>query len=148
MLQAWRLSGWRSLRTRGEPILWVLHVGYAWLPLGFALKAWALAGGATIAQFWQHAFGIGAVATMILAVMTRAALGHSGRPLTVARGIAWAYGLLSLSALARVLLPHLGWLDYATSLLVAALLWTAAFTLFVAYYGPILTTPRIDGKLG
>jgi uncharacterized protein involved in response to NO len=118
------------------------------MPLGFALKAAWLAWGATAGAFWLHALGVGAVATMVLAVATRVALGHTGRPLRVATPVAWAYGLLSLSALARVLLPHAGVLDYDTSLLVAAVLWTAAFLVFLVVYVPILVSPRIDGKPG
>jgi uncharacterized protein involved in response to NO len=148
LLHAWRLAGWRSLRVGGEPILWVLHLAYAWLPLGFVLKALALWGIAEFAQFWLHAFGIGAVATMIVAVMTRASLGHTGRPLVVARPIAWAYGLLTLAALCRVLLPHTGVLSYPVVLLLAGGLWTAAFAILVAVYGPILTQPRVDGRAG
>ena len=100
LTHAARLSGWRSFRTRGEPILWVLHVGYAWLPVGLALKATALLAGAAWAVKWQHALTSGAFATMILAVMTRASLGHTGRPLVVSRAIAVAYLLLTLSAAA------------------------------------------------
>jgi len=148
MLHAVRLAGWRSLRIRGNPILWVLHVAYAWLPLAFALKAVALLTGASFAQFWLHAFGIGAVATMILAVMSRVSLGHTGRALVVARPIAGAYVMLTLSALSRVLLPHTGTIGYDWAIVIAGLLWTAAFALFVAVYGPILARPRVDGRPG
>jgi uncharacterized protein involved in response to NO len=148
LLHAWRLSGWRSLRTRGDPILWILHVGYSWLPLGFALKAVAILTGAGWAQFWQHAFGIGALVTMIFAVMTRASLGHTGRPLVVGPAIAVAYGLVTLAALIRIAGPALWPGDYFTVLLAAGTCWTAAFVVFVAVYGPILTTPRVDGKAG
>lgn len=148
VLHALRLAGWRSLRIRGEPILWVLHLAYAWLPLGFALKAIATLTGADFAQFWLHAFGIGAAATMIMAVMTRASLGHTGRPLAVARSIAWAYGLLTAAVLARVLLPHLGLLSYTGAVAIATVFWSSAFAIFVGVYTPILTRPRVDGKPG
>lgn len=148
-----RQSGWRSLDTRGEPILWVLHLAYAWLPIAFALKAGAamaqlLGADFALGQFWQHAFGIGAVATMILAVMTRASLGHTGRPLQVAPAIAIAYALLALAGVARVVLPQLGVLDYDASLLVAGALWSSAFAIFAVHYAPILMGPRLDGKPG
>jgi uncharacterized protein involved in response to NO len=147
-LHGWRLAGWRGLRVGREPILWVLHLAYAWLPLGFVLKALALWTLADFAKFWLHAFGIGAAATMIVAVMTRASLGHTGRPLIVARSIAWAYGLLTLAAVSRVLLPHLGFVPYPVVLLIAGAFWTAAFAIFVAVYGPILIRPRLDGRAG
>ena len=102
LAHAIRLSGWRSFRTRVEPILWVLHVGYAWLPVGLALKAFALLGDAAWAMKWQHALTAGAFATMILAVMTRASLGHTGRPLAVSRSIALRLLLLTTSTVFRV----------------------------------------------
>jgi uncharacterized protein involved in response to NO len=147
-LHGMRLSGWRSLRTRGDPMLWVLHLAYAWLPAGFALKGIALLGNAAWAQYWQHAFGIGAIATMILAVSTRTALGHTGRPLVVSRPIVVAYLLLALAAALRVAGPVL-WPDsYSGVLLAAGVSWMSAFLIFIVVYAPILGRPRIDGKPG
>jgi uncharacterized protein involved in response to NO len=148
VLQGWRLSGWRSLRARGEPMLWVLHIAYAWLPAGFALKAAALLAGADWARFWLHAFGSGAAALMILAVMTRTTLGHTGRPLVVPRSIAVAYLLLCAAALLRVVAPSIWAAEYSGVLLAAGLCWSAAFAIFVAVYAPMLTRPRVDGKTG
>jgi len=146
--QAWRLAGWRSLRTRGEAILWVLHVGYAWMPIGFALKAVSLLAGAAWAGFWMHALTMGVFGTMILAVMTRAALGHTGRPLTVSRSIAAAYAMLTLGVAARVFGSALWPSGYLSVLFVSGLLWTAAFAVYVAVYAPILVLSRADGKPG
>ncbi len=143
-----RLSGWRSLRTGGDPMLWVLHLAYAWLPLGFVLKGTALLGESAWAQYWQHGFGIGAIATMILAVTTRTALGHTGRPLTVSRPIVIAYLLLALAALLRVAGPAVWPDNYSDVLLAAGTSWALAFLIYVAVYGPILATPRVDGKPG
>ena len=83
VIQVARLAQWRTLQTLRQPIVWVLHLAYVWLPLGLTLKAAALLTGAAPAAFWLHALTIGAAATMILAVMTRASLGHTGRPLVV-----------------------------------------------------------------
>ncbi len=148
VLHAWRMAGWQGLRTLRQPILWSLHLAYAWLPLGFVLKAIDLGTDLPIGTFWLHAFGAGAAATMVLAVTTRVSLGHTGRPLVVAPAVAVAYGLLALAAAVRVFLPHLDVLDYSSTLALAALLWSGAFLIFVAVYGPILLTPRIDGKSG
>jgi uncharacterized protein involved in response to NO len=148
LAQAWRLAGWRSLRVRGEAILWVLHVGYAWIPVGFALKASWLLLGAGWAVNWLHAFTMGAFGTMILAVMTRAALGHTGRPLAVGRGIAAAYALLTLGVAARVFGAALWPSGYVSILLVSGFLWTAAFAVYAVIYAPILVLSRADGKPG
>ena len=146
--QGIRLAGWRSLRTLGEPIVWVLHAAYAWLPLGLALKAVNLLTGAAWAAHWLHALTIGAAATMILAVMTRAALGHTGRPLAVSRPIAVSYVLLLGAGLVRVFGPALAPVPNVATIEAAALLWLAAFAIYVAVYAPILTRERVDGKSG
>jgi uncharacterized protein involved in response to NO len=143
-----RLAQWQSLRTLRIPIVWVLHLGYLWLVLGFALKALALLAGAAFASFYLHALTIGAVTTMIVAVMTRASLGHTGRPLVAARRIACAYGLLTAAAAVRVFGPVFAFLPYTGTVLLAAALWTAAFVLFLSVYAPILLSPRLDGKAG
>jgi len=148
LAQAIRLAGWRSLRTLDDPIVWVLHAAYAWLPLGLALKAVHHLAGAPWAAQWLHALTIGAAATMILAVMTRASLGHTGRPLVVGRSIAVAYGLLLLAALLRTFGPFLLPLSYLATVESAALAWIAAFAIFVVVYAPILTRERADGKPG
>jgi uncharacterized protein involved in response to NO len=143
-----RLAGWKGFRVGREPLLWVLHVGYAWVPLALALKALSILGDAAWAGRWQHALTFGAFATLILAVMTRASLGHTGRPLVVTRAIAIAYALLTLGAVLRVFggawTPHL----YLWTLTASGLAWVAAFAIFVWVYGPILMSPRVDGRQG
>jgi len=143
-----RMAGWRSFRTGGEPILWIMHVAYAWLPLGLALKAFALLGDAAWASKWQHALATGAITTMILAVMTRSALGHTGRPLVVSRAIAVAYLLLTFTALLRTFGVALFPAHYLLTLTVSALTWMACFGIFLAVYTPILWRPRVDGRPG
>lgn len=147
-IQAVRLVQWRTLKTLRQPIVWVLHLAHIWLPIGLALKAVALLTGAAPAAFWLHALTIGAAATMILAVMTRASLGHTGRPLVVDPVIALAYLLLTAAALARVFGLAILRIAYPEVILVAAFLWTAAFVLFTWIYAPMLLAPRADGKPG
>lgn len=144
----WRLAGWRSLRTLGEPLVWSLHLAYAWMPVGLALKAIYLLTGSAWPTHWLHALTVGAAASMVVAVMTRAALGHTGRPLLAARSIAVAYLLLSLAALVRVFLPPFAVIDYRWTVFIAGALWLAAFALFLIKYTPILMRPRIDGRPG
>lgn len=146
--QAVRLVQWRTLKTLRQPIVWVLHLAYIWLPIGLALKAVALLTGAAPAAFWLHALTIGTAATMILAVMTRASLGHTGRPLVVDPVIALAYLLLTAAALVRVFGLAILRIAYPEVILVAAFLWTAAFVLFTWIYAPMLLAPRADGKPG
>jgi len=148
LAHTWRLSGWRSFRTGGEPILWIMHVAYAWLPLGLALKAFALLGDAAWASRWQHALASGAIATMILAVMTRTALGHTGRPLVVPQAIAVAYLLITFTALLRTFGLAVFPAHYLSTLTVSAITWTACFGIFLFVYTPILWRPRIDEKPG
>lgn len=148
IIQAVRLAQWRGWRALRMPIVWVLHLAYLWLPLGFALEAFWLLGGFAFAAFYLHALTIGAAATMIVAVMTRAALGHTGRPLQVSRPTVCAYGLLGAAALVRVFGPVSLAIPYAEVILIAASLWTAAFVIFLGVYAPILLTPRADGRAG
>jgi uncharacterized protein involved in response to NO len=148
IIQATRLVQWRSLRTLRQPIVWILHLAYAWLPIGLALKAAAMLGGYAIAAFWLHALTIGALTTMVTAVMTRASLGHTGRPLIVHPLITVAYVLLTASAVVRVFgLSGFG-LSFPLVVVWSAMLWTTAFALFVGVYLPILWGPRADGKPG
>ncbi len=148
VLQTLRLAQWRTLLTLRQPLVWILHVAYLWLPVGLALKAAALLGGYAIAAFWLHALTIGALTTMIVAVMTRASLGHTGRPLRVHPLMTLGYVLLIGAALIRVFGLLLPGMSYPMVIAAAAILWTASFLLFIGIYSPILWGPRADGKPG
>lgn len=145
---AWRLAGWQTARTLSEPIVWVLHLAYAWLPIGLLLKAVHISSGADWAAHWLHALTMGAAATMILAVMSRAALGHTGRPLVVAPPTTLAYVLLTIGTIIRVFVPATEIASYASIIMTAGIFWVAAFALFVTVYTPILVRPRVDGRPG
>lgn len=141
-----RLACWRGVRTLNSPILWVLHLGYSWLVLGLFLKAVALLTDAIPETGALHALTVGAMATMLLAVMSRA-LGHTGRPLRAHPATVGSYALVSIAALLRVgasLLPEL----YSELLVASGTAWTLAFLLFLFVYGPILITARRDGLPG
>lgn len=148
LLQAWRLSGWQGLRTASQPIVAILHIAYLWLPIGLALKAAFVLGGFAWAAYWQHALGAGAAGSMILAVMTRAALGHTGRPLRAHPVTVVAYGLLTAAVAARVFGPGLLPGQYVAVVMTAGTLWLAAFVLYLGVYAPVLLLPRVDGKPG
>jgi len=146
--QVMRFTGWRTLRSLFEPLVWCLHLAYVWLPIGLAMKAVFLLTGAGWAAHWMHAFTIGVAASMVLAVMTRAALGHTGRALAASRPITAAYVLLSLAAAVRVFAPSVPSLAYQWTVLAAGALWIGAFAIFLIKYTPILMRPRIDGRPG
>lgn len=146
--QLLRLVRWQGRFTLREPIVWVLHAAYVWLPIGLALKAVWLLAGPVWAAHWLHALTIGVAALMILAVMTRASLGHTGRPLVVSGWIAVAYGLLAAAAAVRVFAPSLAPQSYVATVLAAGLLWVTAFSIFVVVYAPILLRSRVDGGAG
>jgi uncharacterized protein involved in response to NO len=142
-----RLAQWRSTATLKLPILWILHVSYAWLPLGLALKSVALLKGYAISAFWLHALTVGALATMIMGVMTRAALGHTGRVLEVGPLTISGYFALLLAAIIRVFGLSAG-LSYPLVIALSGSLFIAAFACFLIEYTPILWGPRADGKPG
>ncbi len=148
VLQILRLAQWRTVLTLRQPLVWILHIAYLWLPVGLALKAAALLGGYAIAAFWLHALTIGALTTMIVAVMTRASLGHTGRPLHLHPLMTLAYALLIGATVIRVFGLLLPGVSYPMVIAAAALLWTASFLLFIGIYSPILWRPRADGKPG
>lgn len=141
-----RLALWRGWRVRGEPLLLVLHVGILWVVVAFLLRAVA-ALGLISDTAWLHAMGAGAIGTMILGVMARVALGHTGRPLALPAGIPLAFSLIFAAGLLRVA-AGIGWLGWTPGIYAASLCWTAALLIFCWRYFPILTRPRIDGKAG
>ncbi len=138
----WSLRGWHPWQTRRLPLVWILHVGYGFLPFGFALKAVADLGGPVGPFAALHALTAGGIGVMILGVSSRAALGHSGLPLQPSRATVVAYGLVITGALLRVLTAH------PHALLAAGILWSSGFALFAKEYWPILTRPRTDGLPG
>jgi uncharacterized protein involved in response to NO len=143
-----RLARWHGWRTIDVPLLWVLHLGYAWLVIGLALKALWILAGVPWAMNWMHALTAGAFGTMILAVMTRATLGHTGRPLSASKLTTAAYLLVTAAVALRVLGVPLAGAHYWQTLSLALLLWASAYTLFLAVYAPMLVRPRADGRPG
>ncbi|MCC6535281.1 MAG: NnrS family protein [Burkholderiales bacterium] len=143
-----RLWSWDPWSTRRQPILWILHVSYAWIPVGMLLLALAVAGVAGTTALGLHALGAGAVGGMIIGMITRTARGHTGRPLRVGASETLAYALVHLAALIRVILPLLWPQAYAAGIVVSAALWSAAFAIYLAVYGPFLLKARADGRPG
>ena len=143
-----RLAGWYTDKLWSVPLLWILHLGYAWIVLGFALLALSATGLAVTASNALHAFTAGAIGALTLGMMARVSLGHSGRMLEPAPLMTWAFIAINLAALLRVALPLLVPAAYAAGMTAAGLLWMTAFGLFAVIYLPILLRPRVDGKPG
>ncbi len=139
-----RLWLWDPAATRGEPLLWVLPLSYAWLPAALVLRALWLADVDVPAAAAYHALGAGAMGGLMLGMMTRSALGHTGRPLAARPVEVAAYMLVHLGAALRVFGPLAGPEAEPHAFTASAVLWSGAFALFIAAYWPILTRPRID----
>ena len=147
LLHTARAGQWQPWKTRGRPILWVLHAAYVWLPIGLALLAAAemgwLPGSAGV-----HALAVGATGGLVIGMVTRTARGHTGRPLRASLLEVTAYALVTATAVLRVVLPLiapqwlLGWL------VGAAITWSVAFLIYLAVFGPWLVRTRLDGEDG
>jgi len=137
-----RLGRWAGERTASNPLVLVLHAAYAFIPLGFLLTGLAAFAPGLSPSAGIHAWAVGAIGGMTLAVMTRASLGHTGRALHAGPGTRLIYVALFAAAIARIaaaLAP-----DWSFILLhIAAFAWLAAFLGFAALYGPALCRPRI-----
>ncbi|WP_435105059.1 NnrS family protein [Arhodomonas sp. AD133] len=144
-LHALRLWGWRGWHTLSDPLLWILHLGYAWLVLALLLRGLAAFTTDIGASVWIHALGVGAIGVMIIGVMTRVAVAHTGHGLILRRGATLIYAAVNLAAVLRVVSAMGGG---TLALQLAAAAWAAAFVGFVFAYGPVLNRPRADGQPG
>jgi len=136
-----RLARWAGDRTAAEPLVLVLHVAYAFIPVGFLLVAVAIwRPDVVILSGALHSWTAGAIGLMILAVMTRASLGHTGRPLTATLPITMAYAAVTVAGVARIVAAF----DVAreSMLHLSATAWVLGFAGFAIIYAPILTKPR------
>jgi uncharacterized protein involved in response to NO len=144
-----RMRGWGSLATVRIPMLWILHVGYGWLAIGLILRG---VGGLTeiIAEdAGIHALTLGAIGSMTIGMMSRVALGHTGRSIIAVPLLVAAYWLVNGAAVLRVLFAIVDTDGLRmVSLFGSGLLWSLAFLAFAIIYLPILTRPRADGRPG
>lgn len=145
---ALRLVGWQAWYTRSDPLLWSLHAGAAWVAVGLLLVAAGDLGAPVPAASGLHALTVGGMGATILAVTTRVGVGHTGRALELPALVVWCYALVHAAALARVAAPFASADAQHAWLLLSAVAWAAAFGLFAARYGPILSAPRPDGQPG
>ncbi|WP_404375830.1 NnrS family protein [Vreelandella aquamarina] len=142
-----RMARWGGLYSWRVPLLWGLHGSYACIPLGFIMWAMALMG-VLRTELAVHALTIGGMGTMMLAMMARVSLGHTGRPIRTLPGIGVALGLMLLAALLRspilALFPQITHWTYTLSIL----FWCLAYGVFLLHYTWPLMTARVDGQDG
>jgi uncharacterized protein involved in response to NO len=142
-----RLAHWQGWRTLGVPLLWSMHLSYLCLPLAmFALAM--TAGDAAANRSVIHLLAIGTIGGMILAMMSRVSLGHTGRSLDVPAYLAVAFALIFAAAILRAFLPLLDVAFTPWAWRISAVLWVIAFALFLLRYVPVLLQARVDGKPG
>lgn len=139
-----RMAGWEPWATWREPLLWVLHLGYLWIAVGFLYIASGLVSGLWPASEGSHALVVGALGSLAIGMMSRVSLGHSGRPLGVGAWLAVAFVLPSLAAIFRLLAPFGVPLDWMTGMGLGGGLWTLAFMLWLMHFLPILGAPRLS----
>jgi uncharacterized protein involved in response to NO len=144
---AWRWVLWRSWKTRSVPLVWVLHLAYAWIPIHLVLRALAEPGLVT-ASTATHALTVGAVGGLVIGMITRTARGHTARPLRADRFDTACYVLVLLAALVRVAVPPIAPAQTVLAVLCSAALWSAGFGLYAIRYWSVLSRPRLDGRPG
>ncbi|SOB77972.1 uncharacterized protein involved in response to NO [Marinobacter sp. LV10R510-11A] len=141
-----RLANWKGWLAHKEPLLWVLHLSILWVPIALYLLAGTLFAGWP-SNAWSHAAGTGAVSCLILGVIARVTLGHTGRPLVLPKGMIAAFIAIQLAAVVRVLTAFdvIPWHPGIGS---SSLLWIFAYGMFLVRYTKILASPRPDGRVG
>jgi len=138
---------WGTRHTARDPLLWILHVGCWWIPIGLVLRAISSFTSAVPSSLSTHALTVGTIGSLTLGMMARVALGHSGRMLAVSKPTTFAFAALTIAGLVRVTGPLFVSM-YTASIVVAGVLWSLAFVLYLVVYVPILVVPRVDGRPG
>jgi uncharacterized protein involved in response to NO len=133
--------------SASAPLVWVLHVAYAWIVVHLLLRA-GVAAGIVTHSIAIHALTVGGIGGLTLGMMTRTARGHTARPLRADRYEATMYVLVFAAALVRVFGPIASPGQLVAFVQASAILWAAAFGLYVVRSWPVLTRPRLDGKPG
>lgn len=141
-----RLANWKGWLARKEPLLWVLHLSILWVPISLYLLAGSLFAGWP-SNAWSHAAGTGAISCLILGVIARVTLGHTGRPLVLPKGMVAAFFAIQLAAVVRVLTAFdiIPWHPGIGS---SSLLWVFAYGMYLVRYANMLASPRPDGRAG
>ncbi|MEP1448019.1 MAG: NnrS family protein [Paraglaciecola sp.] len=143
-----RTTRWRPQVTFKTPLVWSLHLAYWFIPISFLLFALHYAGVNLSTSNALHGLTAGAMSSLILAMVARISLGHSGRPLTPHWIMKYAFSLIVIAGIVRLISPIIPtYLGFNLNVL-SAVIWAIAFSIYVVIYAPILTSPRPDGKSG
>jgi uncharacterized protein involved in response to NO len=143
-----RLCRWKPLITFPVPLLWSLHLSYFLLSIGLILYGLSLFFPSVNSTSMIHLAVIGGAGGIILSMISRVSLGHTGRSLNTVKWMNIAFIATALSAIARVILPYLMPHNPMLTYTISGLLWVSAFTLFVIFYARILLSPRLDNRPG
>lgn len=140
-----RMARWYDKGVWQVPLLWSLHLAFLWFVLAYvAMSLWNF-GWLNNVSLAVHALTVGAMAGLILAMIARVTLGHTGRMLTPPKAMVWGFVLFNLAALSRVFIVEL---NYQAGLGIATLAWSLSFIIFLVFYGPMLWRARVDGAPG
>lgn len=142
-----RLADWNTRELWRVPLLWILHIGYGWLVIGMFLKAGGLLG-VVPPLIFRHALTAGAIGVVVLGMISRVALGHTGRALKPPPLITAAFVLVNLAVILRVAFPWFAPQNYLLWLILSASAWIVAFSLYLVEYTQMLCAPRADGRPG
>ena len=144
----WRFLRWGFQHSWSEPLLWSLHLAYAFVPLGFIALALHSIGLMDTPSVALHSFTVGAMGGMILAMISRVTLGHTGRPLKLPRLIPLAYSAVLLAAVVRVALP--AWLPALANwgIAIAGGLWVLAYAIYLLSYAAMLVSADVVREQG
>ena len=139
LLHGWRTARWQGWRVADVPLVLVMHLGFVWLILAFVLKAAAELGGIVPEAMWLHAFTIGSLGLMMLGLMTRVSLRHTGRPLRVPPAMIVACVLIFAATMLRLAASLHG--PHSPAIVLSAGLWAASFALYFLTFWKVLLSP-------
>ncbi|MBT4286327.1 MAG: NnrS family protein [Deltaproteobacteria bacterium] len=141
MMHLFRLKRWKGLKTVQDPFIFVLHVGYMWIVLSFFIIGISNLWGVLVFGSIIHSLTLGSFSLLIVAVGSRAALGHTGRELKIGNSMRVSYLLILLAAIFRI--SANGARFYNELIIMSAIFWVLGFGIFLFIYFPVLTKPSL-----
>lgn len=147
LIHFYRWILWKPWQTVSKPILLILHISYVWLAFGFLILSIGVLY-PVLFSLGLHAITIGLIGSIIIAMVSRVSLGHTGRPLIATKLMITSYILIQTTAITRLGLGATDYLNYMTSVKISGTLWVSAFLLLFISLIPLLTKIRVDGRPG